>query len=88
MALATKLFKQSGEDLQVALQSVDDLQSRVLIIDNDKLAYDQAINKLDQDLFDQCLDVNKAFGVVETAYADRIPTCRSELFWALSHFVV
>jgi len=82
MALASKLFAQSGEDLQVALESIDDLQSRVVIVDNDKLPYDQAIEKLDQDLFDQCLEVNKAFGVVETAYQDRIDDgCRSDLFW-------
>ena len=84
MALASKLFAQSGEDLQVALESIDDLQSRVVIIDNDKLPYDQAINKLDKDLFDQCIDVNRAFGVVETAYQDRIDNgCRSDLFWRI-----
>ena len=61
MALASKLFSQAGEDLQTALESIDDLQSRVVIIDNDKLPYDQAINKLDKDLLDQCEVVNKAF---------------------------
>ena len=50
MALASKLFSQAGEDLQQALESIDDLQSRVVIIDNDKLPYDQAIEKLDKDL--------------------------------------
>ena len=85
MSLATKLFKQSGEDLQVALESIADLQDRVIVVDNDKLPYDQAIKKLDKDLFDQCLDVNKAFGVVETAYYDRIPTCRSNLFWRITN---
>ena len=86
MALASKLFSQAGEDLQTALESIDDLQSRVVIVDNDKLPYDQAIEKLDQDLFDQCLDVNKAFGVVETAYQDRIDNgCRSDLFWRITN---
>jgi hypothetical protein len=87
MSLATKLFNQSGEDLQVALESIADLQDRVVIVDNDKLPYDQAIEKLDKDLFDQCLDVNKAFGVVETAYEDRInatPSCRTDLFWRVT----
>ena len=88
MSLATKLFNQSGEDLQVALESIADLQDRVVIVDNDKLPYDQAIEKLDKDLFDQCLEVNKAFGVVETAYQDRInatPSCRSDLFWRITN---
>ncbi len=88
MSLATKLFNQSGEDLQQALESIADLQERVVIVDNDKLPYDQAIYKLDKDLFDQCIDVNRAFGVVETAYQDRInatPSCRSDLFWRITN---
>ena len=88
MSLATKLFNQSGEDLQNSLESIGDLQERVVIVDNDKLPYDQAIEKLDKDLFDQCIDVNRAFGVVETAYQDRInatPSCRSDLFWRITN---
>ena len=64
MALASKLFSQAGEDLQQALQSIDDLQSRVVIVDNDKLPYDQAIEKLDEDLLDQCNEVNVSFNNV------------------------
>ena len=45
MSLATKLFNQSGEDLQNSLESIGDLQERVVIVDNDKLPYDQAIKK-------------------------------------------
>ncbi len=85
MSLATKIFKQSGEDLQHALDQIAGLQERVVIIDNDKLPYDQAIYKLDKDLFDQCNEVNKAFGVVETAYNDRLDSgCRSDLFWRVT----
>ena len=54
------------------MESIEDLQDRVIIVDNDKLPYDQAINKLDQDLLDQCNEVNKSFNDVETAYNDRI----------------
>ena len=85
MALASKLFGQAGEDLQGALESIENLQDRVIIIDNDKLPYDQAINKLDQDLFDQCAVVNKAFNDVETAYNDRIVgVCRTDMFWRVT----
>ena len=88
MSLSTKLFNQSGEDLQTALASIDDLQSRVVIVDNDKRPYDEAIYKLDEDLFDQCLDVNRAFNDVETAYYNRInatPSCRTDLFWRITN---
>ena len=85
MALASKLFGQAGEDLQGALESIENLQDRVIIVDNDKLPYDQAINKLDQDLFDQCEVVNKAFNDVETAYNDRIVgVCKTDMFWRVT----
>ena len=50
MALASKLFSQASEDLQTSLEAIDDLQSTVVIYDNDKLPYDQGIYKLDQNL--------------------------------------
>ena len=85
MALASKLFSKAGEDLQQALESIDDLQSRVVIVDNDKLPYDQAIYKLDKDLLDQCEVVNKAFNDVETAYNDRIiGVCKTDMFWRVT----
>ena len=85
MVLASKLFSQAGEDLQQALESIDDLQSRVVIVDNDKLPYDQAIYKLDKDLLDQCEVVNKAFNDVETAYNDRIiGVCKTDMFWRVT----
>jgi hypothetical protein len=85
MALASKLFSQAGEDLQQALESIDDLQSRVVIIDNDKLPYDQAIAKLDKDLLDQCNEVNVSFNNVETAYNDRIVgVCKTDMFWRVT----
>ena len=85
MALASKLFTQAGEDLQTALESVSDLQDRVIIYDNDKLSYDQAIYKLDEDLLDQCNVVNVAFNDVETAYNNRIVgVCRTDMFWRVT----
>ena len=85
MALASKLFSQASEDLQGALEAIDGLQSRVVIVDNDKLPYDQAIEKLDKDLLDQCEVVNKAFNDVETAYNDRIiGVCKTDMFWRVT----
>ena len=84
MTLSSKLFTQAGEDLQGALEAIDGLQSRVVIVDNEKLPYDQAIAKLDQDLIDQCDEVNEAFNNVETAYQDRIVgVCRTDMFWRI-----
>ena len=85
MVLASKLFSQASEDLQQALESIDDLQSRVVIIDNDKLPYDQAIHKLDKNLLDQCNEVNVSFNNVETAYNDRIVgVCKTDMFWRVT----
>ena len=46
-SLSSRLFSQAGEDLQTALESIENLQDRVIIVDNDKLSYDQSIYKLD-----------------------------------------
>jgi len=85
MSLASKLFAQASEDLQTSLEAIDDLQSRVVVYDNDKLPYDQGIYKLDQNLLDQCNEVNVSFNNVETAYNDRIVgVCKTDLFWRVT----
>ena len=87
MALSSQLMKQAGEDLQSALEQIRFLQDQVVIVDNEKLPYDQAIAKLDQDLIDQCDEVNEAFNNVETAYQDRIVgVCRTDLFWRVINY--
>ncbi len=85
MALASKLFGQAGEDLQTSLESIENLQDRIIIVDNDKLPYDQAIYNLDEDLLDQCNVVNVAFNEVQSAYNDRIVgVCRTDMFWRVT----
>ena len=84
-SLSSRLFSQAGEDLQTALESIENLQDRVIIVDNDKLSYDQAIYKLDEDLIDQCNVVNEAFNDVGTAYSNRIVgVCRTDMFWRVT----
>ena len=85
MSLSSQLFAQASEDLQTSLEAIDDLQSRVVVYDNDKLPYDQGIYKLDQNLLDQCNEVNEAFNDVETAYNNRLASgCRTDLFWRVT----
>ena len=82
MSLSSNLNKKAGKDLQNALEQIDFLQNQIVIVDNEKLPYDQAIAKLDQDLINQCDEVNEAFNDVETAYNNRIVgVCRTDLFW-------
>ena len=85
MGLSTELFAKSGEDLQTALEQVEFLQDRIIIIDNEKVPYDQAIYKLDENLLVQCDEVNVAFNNVQNAYNDRIVgVCRTDLFWRVT----
>ena len=85
MTLSSDLFKKSGEDLQKALEQIEFLQDEIVIQDNLKLPYDQAINKLDQDLLDQCEVVNESFNDVETTYNNRIVgLCRTDMFWRVT----
>ena len=85
MGLSGDLFSKSSKDLQTALEQIDFLQEQVVIIDNDKLPYDQAIHKLDKNLLDQCNEVNVSFNNVETAYNDRIVgVCKTDMFWRVT----
>ena len=87
MSLSSNLNKKAGKDLQNALEQIDFLQNQIVIVDNEKLPYDQAIAKLDQDLINQCDEVNEAFNDVETAYNNRIVgVCRTDLFWRVINY--
>ena len=87
MSLSSNLNKKAGKDLQNALEQIDFLQNQIVIVDSEKLPYDQAIAKLDQDLINQCDEVNEAFNDVETAYNNRIVgVCRTDLFWRVINY--
>ena len=80
--LSTELRKKSSEEAEFAIQNVENLQNQIVILDNDKLLYDNGIERLERDVFNSITEVNDDFSDVADAYQDRIDSdCRTDLFW-------
>ena len=74
-----KLVKKA---VDVKTQQIGFVQDEIVIADDDKSFYDEAIEKIERHVFEQIEDVNRSFADVQTAYQDRIDSpCRTDLFW-------
>ena len=74
-----KLIKKS---VDVKTQQIGFVQDEIVIADDSKSFYDEAIEKIERHVFEQIEDVNRSFGDVQTAYQDRIDSpCKTDLFW-------
>jgi len=63
------------------------LQDQVLLLDNEKSDWDNAISKVDGELFGEIQLVNRAIDDVKDAYSVRftgVNSCRSNLFWMMT----
>ena len=74
-----KLIKKS---VDTKIQQIGFVQDEIVIADDDKSFYDDAIEKIERHVFEQTEDVNRSFADIQTAYQDRIDSpCRTDLFW-------
>ena len=74
-----KLIKKS---VDTKSQQIGFVQDEIVIADDDKSFYDEAIEKIERHVFEQIEDVNRSFADVQTAYQNRIDSpCRTDLFW-------
>ena len=74
-----KLIKKS---VDIKVQQIGFVQDEIVIADDDKSFYDEAIEKIERHVFEEIEDVNRSFADVQTAYQDRIDSpCRTDLFW-------
>lgn len=74
-----ELIKKS---VDVKKQQIGFIQDEIVIADDDKSFYDEAIEKIERHVFEEIEDVNRSFADVQTAYQDRIDSpCRTDLFW-------
>lgn len=74
-----KLIKKS---VDVKVQQIGFVQDEIVIADDDKSFYDEAIEKIERHVFEQIEDVNRSFADIQTAYQNRIDSpCRTDLFW-------
>jgi len=82
MSLSNEIGINANKSIQVALEQIEFFQDQVVILDNEKVPYDESIRRLDANLLEQTDVVNRAFNDVETAYQDRIAgICKTDMFW-------
>ena len=76
----TDAFSGVGTD---ASNRVSHAKSKIIIIDNEKRAFDDAISNLDQNLLTQIKETNDTLEKVKEEYRNRIDVqgCMSDLFW-------
>jgi len=84
MSLTTEMQEKIYKSLDDAYSQVKFFQDEVVLLDNDKSGWDQAIFKVDSQLFGEIQIVNRAIDDVKDAYNDRLSgvgSCKSDLFW-------
>ena len=84
MSLTTEMQQKIFESLNNAYEQVEFFQDEVVLLDNDKSDWDNAIFKVDSELFGEIQIVNRAIDDVKDAYQDHftgVTSCRSDLFW-------
>ena len=88
MSLTTEMQQKIFESLDDGYTQVKFFQDDVVVLDNDKSDWDNAIFKLDSELFGEIQIVNRAIDDVKDAYAPRfsgVNSCRSDLFWMVTN---
>jgi hypothetical protein len=84
MSLTTEMQGKIYQSLDDGYSQVKFFQDQVVLLDNDKSDWDNAIFKLDSELFGEIQLVNRAIDDVKDAYSVRftgVNSCRSDLFW-------
>jgi len=84
MSLTTEMQQKIFESLDDAYSQVKFFQDQVVLLDNDKSSWDNAIFKVDSELYGEIQIVNRAIDDVKDAYNDRLSgvgSCKSDLFW-------
>jgi hypothetical protein len=87
MSLTTEMQQKIFESLDDGYTQVKFFQDEVVVLDNDKSDWDNAIFKLDSELFGEIQIVNRAIDDVKDAYEVRftgVNSCRSDLFWMMT----
>jgi len=74
-----------ADSLKDSFDSIRFFQDQVVILDDKKSKWDNAIFKLDNEILGEIEIVNRAIDDVKDAYQDRIVSgCRTDMFWMLT----
>ena len=81
MSLTTEMQQKIYDSLDDAYSQVKFFQDQVVLLDNDKSGWDQAIFKVDSQLFGEIQIVNNAINDVNDLYSSRlsgVSSCRTD----------
>ena len=68
--------------VDVKKEQIGFIQDEIVIADDDKSFYDEAIEKIERHVFEEIEDVNRSFVEVQSVYNARIDDgCKIDLFW-------
>ena len=84
MGLSIDIIDQVSDRLKDVYQQVEFFQDQIVIVDDAKSTWDNAIYKIEDQLLGEIEIVNRAIDDVKDAYQDRftgVGSCRSDLFW-------
>ena len=88
MSLTTEMQGKIYASLTDGYGQVKFFQDQVVILDDDKSSWDNAIFKVDSELFGEIEIVNRAIDDVKDAYQDHftgVTSCRSDLIWVATN---
>ena len=89
MGLSTDIVNSISDRLQDVYQQIEFFQDQIVIIDDAKSTWDNAIYKIENQLMGEIEIVNRAIDDVKDAYDVRfsgVNSCRSDLFWMLTNW--
>ena len=89
MSLTTEMQQKIYDSLDDAYGQVKFFQDQVVLLDNDKSSWDNAIFKVDSELYGEIQIVNRAIDDVKDAYQDHftgVTSCRSDLIWVATNY--
>jgi hypothetical protein len=89
MGLSIDIIDQVSDRLKDVYQQVEFFQDQIVIIDDAKSTWDNAIYKIEGQLLGEMEIVNRAIDDVKDAYSVRftgVNSCRSDLFWMGTNF--
>ncbi len=87
MSIGTEIVGRTRKTIQDKLEQIEFFQDQIVLVDDQKSLYDQAIFRLDNDLLGEIQIVNRALDDVKDAMQDRISVgCRTDLFWRVTGY--
>ena len=89
MSLTTEMQEKIYQSLDDGYSQVKFFQDQVVMLDGEKSTWDNAISKLDGELFGEIQIVNRAIDDVKDAYQDHftgVTSCRSDLIWVATNY--